>query len=450
MDTQVVIGDNVEKTPQILDLDVSIPAAKRQKIRPSNRSPDPIQSTADKELERLGPEGYTIERLQPHDKSSQPASSKSLGLGLYVNGKSLINNRVTEYLVLENIMDSSVKKKTKYGGNRSQPRFPTSSNTLGIPRNPASSESNPIDLSKADGAEEGKKKQRPQPAYRGTARNPTKVLSPAEVVSRLSQLRDTGERSRHFEKPGTQPSRFRAQNALKPQDGGLAHLFRDTNGKRRSMDMSCSSDELDSATTVGVVVNRSPGRRMTPEPRSRRNSPTKDTSSAQKSLNSPKKELRLPPSMIPPTTISNSGAKRQGQKTSSYKTRYDQEKKAPWGIQLAGILFAGYFKRSRGLGLQFDEETQSYVVLDEGKSLTNQYPSLRLQPKKLLKAFWAESGGKIRFESSKCGNNDTKIDLEMCSEKGVSDLLARLQDGNAFEVTKRPRLVALQGNWRHR
>jgi len=437
LETQVVVGDNVGKAPQILDLDILIPDAKRRKTGPSTHSPDPIQSTADTELERLNPEDYTLERLQSHDKSNKPASSKSLGSALYVNGKSLINNRVTEYLLLENIMDSSAKKKTKYRGDRFQPRFPTSSNTLGIPIDSASSKSNPIDLSRADGSVEGKKKHRPQPAYRGTARDPTKVTSAAEGVNKPSQLRDNGERSRHFENPETQPSLVRAQNGPKTQDGNLANLFRDTNGKRRSMDMSCSSDELDSATTVGVVVNRSPGKRMTPQPRSRRDSPTKDLSSTQKALGSPKRELRLPPSMIPPTTFSNSGAKRQGQKTSSY----DKEKKASWGIPLAGISFAGQWKRSNNLGLQFDEKTQSYVVLDEGKNLATSYPSLRIQPKKLLKVFWAESGGKMRFESSKSGNNDTKLDLEMNSEKHSRDLIARLQESNELKVASKPREI---------
>lgn len=435
METQVVVGDNVGKAPQILDLDILLPDAKRRKTGPSTHSPDPIQNTADKELERLSPGDYTLERLQPHDKSNKPASSKSLGSALYVNGNSLINNRVTEYLLLENIMDSSVKRKTKYSGDRFQSQLPTSSSTLVIPIDSASSKSNPIDLSRADGSVEGKTKHRPQPAYRGTARDPTKVVSAAEGVNKLSLLRENGERSRHFENPETRPSILRTQNGPKSQDGNLANLFRDTNGKRRSMDMSYSSDELDSATTVGVVVNRSPGRRMTPQPRSRRDSPTKDSSSTQKALSSPKRELRLPPSMIPPTTFSNSGAKRQCQKTSSY----NQEKKASWGIPLAGVRFAGIWKRSNSLGLQFDENTQSYVVLDEGKNLGTSHPSLRIQPKKLLKVLWAESGGKIRFESSKSGNNDTKLDLEVKSERDSRDLIARLQESNDFKVESRPR-----------
>ena len=439
MDTQVTIGDNVEKLPQRFDLDVSIPSPKRQKTRPSDHSPDPIQRPGDKELELLNADGYTISRVPPSHKPRQPASIKSLGSVMYVNAKPLVDNRVKEYLSVENTMDSNGKKRTKHHGNRFRANCSMSSNISGIPANPASSESNPIDLSGDDGPEEDKRKQRPQTTDRGIGRDRTKATPAAEDVNGLPQPRDTGERSKHFEDPGIRDFHIRPQSVTKSQNGILARQFRDTNGKRRSKDLSCSSDELDSATTVGVVVNRSPTRQLTPQPRSRHSTPTKDSSSTQKVRTPAEKEVSVPPSIVRTTTFSVSGAKRQGQKLSAYQNHYGQEKTPSWGIPLAGISFGGQFKRSKGLGLEFDEKTQSYVILDEGKNLTTSHSSLRIQPNKLLKVYWAESGGKVRFESSKSGNNDTKLDLELQSEKDLHDLLERLQYGKSIRVASKPR-----------
>ena len=407
---------------------------------PSDRSPNPIQSNANAELERLSLHEYTLERVVPFQKPSQLFSSESLSSDLYVNGNSSINNRVKEYLSVENTMDSKCKKKAKHRGNRFRSHFPMASNLSGTPLNRTSSESNPIDLLGDERPEEDKKKQRPQTTFHGTAKDGSKAVSSTGSVDDLSQFRDTGERSRHFGASGKRALQTAAPDASKPGNRKLAQQFIDTMGNRRIIDVGYSSDELDSATTIGIV-NKSSEKQFTPQAKSRRSSPMKYPSSSQKSMSSIQNEVSVPPSILPATTFSNSGAKRQGQKISAHRNSYSQEKKAPWGIPLSGISFGGEFKRSKSLGLEYDEHTQSYIVRDEGKNLTASYPSLRIQPAKLLKIFWADSGGKIRFESSKSGNDDTKLDLEVQSGKDCRDLLARLQDGNVVKVIGRSRHI---------
>lgn len=423
-----------------LDFDASIPKAKRQKITSSDHSPDPIQSTAEKELERLNPEEYILERVEPFQKPSQPLPSKSLGSGMYVNGIPSINNRVKEYLLVENTMNSSGKKKAKHRGNRFRSNFSAASNTPGIPITSASSESNLIDLSGDDVLEEVKKEQRSLTAFPDIASDRKKATLITAGVNELSRSRETGERSRHFADPQIRNFQTTSQNTLKSQNGSLARQFKDTNGKRRSIDLSSySSDELGSATTVGVVVNKSPERQLTPKPKSRYSSRTKHPPPTQKAMTPTEDEVSVPPSNLPATKFLTSRANRQSQKLPAIRKNYAQEKRAPWGIPLAGLTVAGKWKRSQSLGLELDEDTQSYVFVDGGRNFTAIHPSLRIQPEKLRKVTWAESGGKIRFESCKSGNNDTKLDLEIQSEKDLHDLLMKLPQSNTLMILNKPR-----------
>ena len=433
---QVIIGDNVEKTPQIFDVDETVPNAKRQKTMSPDYSPDPLQSTANKDLENLNPGDYTIARVGSTYGPSQAASIFSLGSSVHVSAKPSIKNGVSEYRAVEDTMNSSIKSRRRVDS--SQPRLPMPSNHSDVPIEPSSSGSNPIDIPTDGRSEKSKKIYRPQPSYRGTARNVTKdSIARAGTIGPFKS-RDTGERSRHFEAKNKLASQTHSQSAPISEGVDIAHRFRDTSGKRRSIDKGYSSDELVSENMTVVVESRSPARQMTPQPRSRRSSPAKYSSLAQNGTASAD-ELDLPSSIVPQTKFSASGTRNRALKLSSYQNKYAQEKRAPWGVPLSGVLFAGQFKRSDGLGLQYDEKSQSYVVLDEGKSLTSQYRDLRIQPKKLLRAFWADSGGKIRFESSKSGNDDTKLDLEMHSDKGTRDLLAKLQEENDFDVMAQSR-----------
>ena len=437
LETQIIVGNNVEKVPEILDLEEIVPIAKRQKTKPSDHSPDAIQSAVNnKNLESLELGDYTVTRVEPACKPSQPSSVLSMGSVRQVNGRSFIGTRLPEYRSVEKTMDSKTKPRRR--GNSSQPRplVPPKYSPL---RKDSSTESLPIDISGIGLPEGGKKKKRLQPAYRGTAREPTKETVATTSNIGIYRVQDKGERSRHFGNAGRSVPQPQGESSPPVRDEYIAHQFRDTNGKRKSMGNGSSSDELVSEAPSAIVTDKSPVKRMSPQPRSRRSSPTRKFVTAPITPHSADDELSLPSSIVPQTKFSASGIRKRTQKLSPHKNKCTEEKAAPWGVQLSGIVFAGNFKRTDALGLEYDENSQNYVVLDEGKSLTNQYQELRIQPKKLLRALAADSGGKVRFESSKSGNNESKLDLELHSEKGMRDLFMRLQQESEIEIVRKPR-----------
>lgn len=231
---------------------------------------------------------------------------------------------------------------------------------------------------------------------------------------------------------------------LNYESSSLQKLFIDSHGERRgkirSPDrLSISSDELASATTVGDNV-----RRQSPPKYSRPNSPLK-SSPSQNPISSSSNATGLEPSNIPPGDFTSSRSGRLAQKIPTQQTTYPGENKALWAIDLSCVNVAGdtgEAVRGPSLGLVFDDTSKAYIIRKKGKSLTATNPSLQIQPKRLLAVKWAPDSPKVRFTSSRIGNHDNTLDIEMQSNKGVFELLKELNKHNAkYVVNNKDRYV---------
>lgn len=220
---------------------------------------------------------------------------------------------------------------------------------------------------------------------------------------------------------------------LNNESSSLNGFSVDSRGERRNKisspdRLSISSDELASATTVGDMA-----RRRSPPKYSRPNSPSK-SSPSQNPISSSSNAAGLEPSNIPPGEFTSSRSRRLAKKNSTQQTTYPGENEASWAIDLACVSVAGDAGEAvwgPSLGLVFDKTSKAYIIRKNGKSLTANNPSLQIQPKRLRKVKWSTDSPKIRFTSSKIGNYDNTLDIEMQSNKGVVELLEELGKAGA-------------------
>lgn len=261
------------------------------------------------------------------------------------------------------------------------------------------------------------------------------------------QARDTGEQSHHFAKstlaenmPHTTSLSGPLDAAKRPKELRLNDHFDTTEGKRRNAESSSSSDEL--ASNPALQINHL---QIPPPPKrtgivSRSVSPAKSSSSTRKG--SANKELRgLAPSSVPRSTFKHSAANKPEPKASGRRNTVVRESEPEWGIQLAAVNVGGEMLRSSNLGLQYEPNTASYVVIEGSQNLATKDASLQIQPQKLQKAIWSSSGAKIRLQSSKSGNWPHILDLELSSEKDLQTLLARLRENGSLLAPSRERYV---------
>lgn len=277
-------------------------------------------------------------------------------------------------------------------------------------------------------------------SWRGTARQPPSAAN-ANEANRLapSQASVAGKISPYFtlsSQPSKQANGTRNQRQastnLQPSKHKLSYRldeqFLTVNGTRRSSDINMSSDtdELQLGTTVG----RNPdAKAISSTNRRRNNSPSKSSSSTLIALSPTNKNMdpNLDPSNIKRSEFTS--AKPKPQSGTLFSGPPVREKKVPWAVDVAAFSKAGQLIAKDGMGLVYDERMQAYVLkLDGGPT------SIKILPHKLLKICWENSGRKIRFMSSKTGNEDNLVDLELRKGKDVVELVNRLQGQSACQA----------------
>lgn len=432
-------GDNVQVIISPSKSDRFEPPLKRQKLD-SQRS---TYNSADEPTFDPRIEGYTVTSQRGSrefsNRSLTPGTDKSADLG----------RGVGEFSSLENRMRTEPQQTRKARHRRSN-NYVCSSNasatagTLPLDSDPIQDTSEPeIQCQRVEPV--------PRSRYMGTAR-PRASNQTLQVTSDVIEQRESGQRSRYSNtsKPPRShrihdmPESFmsKRQEGHEKRDKTLDEKFVSDEGRRRSggpvVDLNrMSPDELTGATTIGNnnVVRRHQSGAL------RAKNPVK-SSSAQKGNMSSRNNAGLPRSNIPSTPFTHSKDKND-KKRSKHQTTYDGEKEASWSIDLEAISGGGEVHQSGTLGLVFNDETRTFDVHEDGRSLTTPYCDFKIHPKKIQKISHSSESSKVRIESSKCGKQDNTLDIQMRSNKDACNLVIRLANCREVKVVPCPRYVKI-------
>ena len=420
--TKTTFGDNVKRLNgrgALTDLTAERDA-KRPKLGSSNRSQDSVKILdGDDDVDILSAEKAHVSRQRsPQGKSRTPSllsqqSNPNLtsvpSLGRYVN----------EYRTVESAMDSKPgsRKGThrQYNGHSSTSNMSANNVPLSI-----------IDLSGDDAPRKATSRRQ------GTARPPASRAGLSVVPNHSGRGRHTGYTSVHFKKPKSSEKAFKLTGKRyistaedteegSRRDPNLRDSFIQSDGLRRNSNISLSSDELQNEpydTVTRVSPRRQTGHGKTP------------ALHVEWAMESEHFSIGLPQSNIPSTTFSASRRNMAPRKSLASRAQRRTSDIPFAGVPIVSFNYGGlYYEVAKGQnsGLAGNENDSSLDVYVDGYNITERSPGHRIQPEKLQRITWARSGRKMRLEFSKCGIDDGKCDLELGSEKDVTELLQYLQ-----------------------
>lgn len=438
-------GSNVKSLSNVRPRDEILPTPPSAKRRKLDRLASPASSSQTDPLDQLSPNAMTFHASQGASQLRDRAPSASASN--QISGFPMKRNGSFEYRNVEMMMDSNPKRrKQRHSDNRKH-----QADLELLPSSPKrSSMSHPIDISGDESQiTNSNSKEVPRPTYRGTARQPPPAVNMAESTASDSRKeRAKLTQSPFFNKSGLPAPRsngnvkhkLAAQSSAREKSPRLAHKFVAADGRRRGSDANASSDadELQSApTTVGL--NADPDAIFIAK-EMRSNSPSKHSSSTLKAT-SPTDDLAVWAPSIVKSDFASSNARSQNGGHPHRTISADQEAKPPWSVALAAISLPGNLHKNEDLGLVYDGKQKEYHIRESGEEIRATHSSLRIQPTKLNKILWEKSGLRVRLESSRSGTEDNFLDLELVSERDLSDLLRRLQISRAVSVVGKNRCV---------
>lgn len=413
------------------DTGVALPSAKRQKTKHPQSSPSSSLSIIDP-LDNEIPGSISFGSFS--QSASRAPSVHSRRSSFQLRRSSSSTGSLHEHKNIERMMNSGpIGKKKQRRLNNSQKLHGPSLNM---------SYSNPIDLS-ADDEDMDVDLGPPaddQVPYQGTMRKDdttARQLYPSQAI----QDQSVGKRSPYF--PSTtgangtlrqQQTRSATEHNNGDQPKRLNDLFIPVDGLRRTSDVAMSSDldELqEGGNTVGHTADTNINSSNT---RSRQTSPVKVSISASKRVSSPETDQGLPESNIKPSTFATEETKLQ-RRAQELKTRVRQ-KKPRWAVEVAAVGFGGEFLEQPGMSLVYEESDGFYAVYCEGRST-----SIRIRTDKLQKIQCADAGGKVRFLSSKSGNEENMLDLQFASDKDATMVANQLANQALCKTLIHPRCV---------
>lgn len=393
-----------------------LPSAKRQKTKHQPSSPSSPLSFIDP-LDNEAPGSISFGIIS--QSASRAPSVHSRRSSFQLRRSSSSTGSLQEHKNLERMMNSDPinPKKQPRRNNNSQQHHDRSANM---------SYSNPIDLSGDDEEMDVDFVQTGEShiPYQGTMRKDD-LKAEYSYSPQITQGQSTGKRPSYF------PSMAGANGTLKQQQISsatedhsgdqrrLSDMFVPVNGLRRTSDVAMSSDldELqEGGNTVGHTADTNIALSTT---RSRQNSPVKVSTSASNPNSSNEFDHGLPESNIKPSTFATEDPKIQ-KKAHEPKMRA-RDRKPRWAIDLAALSWGGEFLEQPGMSLVYDENRTIYTVNCNGRQTT-----IHIRPNKLQKIQYAEAGGKVRFLSSKSGNEENTLDLQFPSDKDATALVNRL------------------------
>ena len=431
--TKTTVGDNVKRLNGRDALADVTPErdAKRPRLGSSHRSQDSVQvCDGDDDVDMLSAEQAPVRRQRlPQTKSGTPSllsQHSNLNVPSYAPG----GRQVSEYMVVESIMDS--KPGGKNGSHR-QDNDHTSTSEMSASNIP----SPVIDLSADDAPLKVESK------WQGTARPPTSRARTSILSNHSDRGRQTGYTSDHFHKSSSSEKAFNlteqpyvptaeSTKSRSHRESNLRDSFVQSDGIRRNSNISLSSDELQNESH-DAVTRVSPQRRTAHEELQRPR--------VEKPAGSQNLSTGLPQSNIRRTNFSSSRRNIATQK--AFENRAQQTNGNPFfGVDLVFFSYGNLnyeVTKGQAMGLAKSESDGCLDVIVEGKTITERSAGCRIQPEKLQKIIWAEPGRKVRLEFSKCGTDDSKGDLELKSEKDVAELVRYLHTSSSCKVISKPR-----------
>ncbi|KAL8802031.1 MAG: hypothetical protein Q9200_006731 [Gallowayella weberi] len=330
-----------------------------------------------------------------------------------------------EYYGVENMMGSSVPNRKQRKKQQIQ-RARNGSATAGSSFASSPSDSIEMDMELVT-------KPATKPAYRGTAnlhppRRPQAASGPIHG-------RSTADRSPYFPPPTPIKSINMDRKPTNPEGESsstrpsLRGQSRDKTDKPSGEVHHTSSDELSVAEPNSRALSPVKPARLQSSAKSSHSDPI-DPASFVDELEDPRSaQGNIKPSVF--TKAANNGTR---SKIRTYQASYMDEKQAPWSIPLRAYNFQGARHEEDGLGLVYNDGAKSYDIHCSGSNLASRYSQLRIQPHKLHRILWERKGTKMRLTSSKTGNVDNVLDIELDAEKDVQTLNAALQKKFSISV----------------
>ncbi|KAL8936748.1 MAG: hypothetical protein Q9216_004767 [Gyalolechia sp. 2 TL-2023] len=440
LETRTSAGDNLRRgSPELgnNDLFTNERLPKRQKLdlpRNSQNTPHILDGSDDED--QLMTDYASIRHIPTTSKPAIPLEPKAMtegGNSNPIDRDGRWTTGVIQYKHVEKRMDSSLpnskkrrdREKRKARGYSCTPRSSL-----------ASSQSDSIELL------DNKNFSKPpvKAAYQGTAN-----LYPSRA-SQASQKgiprRSTGDRSPYFPLSSTasqavdhNTSRSDLSVALASNEAPLRDLYQDTDGKRRSGADHSSSDEL--------VTAGSNSRALSPVKTIRPQTPNKNgqTSPGPSLIEDDPIEEQPVESNIRPATFTRSVNKEARGSSGADRRNHVQGNSCVRSLPLDAYYSQGNVHKDDGLMIVYNVSDESYDIYRDAFNLANTNPELRLHPKKLNRIYWAREGRKMRFESSKIGNVDNTLDLELRHEKDVPEFTEVLQGPRSIFVKGEARAI---------
>ena len=381
-------------------------------LQAKRRKENPPASTSDDDLSSNST-NYLVSHKSQIPQTSQTSSIQSQISMTYNNrhmsqGQPYNGSKISEFRALEQTMNSGHKVQRRRG--KAGMAWSQRNGRLETLPAESSSESQPIDLDLLTNDTEHKV--RIQPTYKGTARN-VKVSS--------KNWQGAGYTAKDHLVILVDDKQTPTVNTTKTLEANLRHTFIDTLGSRRISDALGSSDELAGGHSPNTLAS---GRRLSrPEPvgidktsqaistYKRVAHSMEDSPGLDKSIIAPKILNKSKPS--PPTKMS---------------PIHPRDEFRPWGVEISSVSIGSEQIKSDSLGFFLSEDEKEFNIGYNGCI----YHSDRIS--KLLRLTWSRSTNKVRLETSKTGIHDSKLDLELCTEKDVNTLTKKLQNLNPHVV----------------
>ncbi len=357
-------------------------------------------------------------RFPPLPVTNYNSSNFSLGSEVFSNSQILRGlvgrGGIPEYRLTEETMNSRQNRRRR--PRRSQPATVTPGVTPQVT----------IDLCTDDPVVANQK----QP-YQGTARETkSRGTSTGEKHRNTLHKYETGPKSRHFQnanKPKISSS-MRGSNARpavqQAEQPNLRSSFVDDVGRRRDSLMGDSADELQNGTTVGSYsceVQSSPAHTQL-----RSSEPLKDITIRPRTP--PHQVLGLPESNIRSTKFISS--RRQSRKVHRVEEApRNYRPTTEWGGDLVNFRTDSADLHGRtSCGLAYDPTKEKFVVMHEGRDLSEGNPELRITPTSVTRITIGDDDScKVRLLVSRSGNLNPWIDIELGSHENAVEFIQALQ-----------------------
>ena len=297
-------------------------------------------------------------------------------------------------------------------------------------------------------------------AYRGTIRNGATMRESHDNYAQNGRSEDD-TKSRFFQasKDNMQPSngqklvsRMKGDSEQEFVIGRLNDSFKNTDGRPRASYRATtledsSPDELQAPAANGKRADAQP---LSPRKRGRQSrsiSPTKSLAP----LNNAVERSRIKNTTFAGKKLKNrnddddftlsdddDGEPVRDQRSVGSKGQPFKEE-AQWSQPVVAINIPGQpeMLRESGLGLVHNARENIFLLKMNGREYIRRPYRTTIEPKKLLKCFWAPPDEKLRFEHSQSGREYELLEIVLPSQKAVADMLTKVRtEAHQVEVKR--------------